>query len=91
MRKTKERWFHVRGIATYETELFVQAATREEAEEVYLSNDNRDSGNLWRSGSWTSKSVSHRCRHVETRRREAPSRHRQRCRVATLQKATTWR
>ena len=28
-------WFHLRGTVTYETELFVQAATREEAEHVY--------------------------------------------------------
>jgi hypothetical protein len=42
----EERWFHVRGTVTYETELVVQAATREQAEEVYWSIDNHNSGDL---------------------------------------------
>jgi hypothetical protein len=42
----EERWFRVRGTVTYETTLFVQAATREEAENVYWSIDDLDTGEL---------------------------------------------
>jgi hypothetical protein len=46
VRNDEERWFRVRGAITYETELFVQAATREEAEEVYWGIDDLDTGEL---------------------------------------------
>jgi hypothetical protein len=44
--RNRERWFHLRGTITFETELFVRADTREEAEEVDWGNDNSHSGEL---------------------------------------------
>jgi hypothetical protein len=44
--KHEERWFRVRGTVTYETEWFVQATTREEAEQVYLGIDDPATGDV---------------------------------------------
>ena len=46
MHHDEERWFRVRGTVTYGTEWFVQAATREEAEEVYWGIDDPATGEL---------------------------------------------
>ena len=46
MHHDEERWFRVRGTVTYETELFVQAATQEEAEKVYWDIDDLETGEL---------------------------------------------
>jgi hypothetical protein len=42
----KKQWFRVRAAVTYDTEHFVQAATRDEALEAYWDTDISDTGAL---------------------------------------------